>query len=245
MTWFDTGADAYAQFRPTYPPEVAGIIAGLAPDREVAVDIGCGSGQFTSLLASEFARVIGVDSSAAQLDGAKGAPNVAYVAGSAEEVRCGDGVASLVTVAQAAHWFDLPAFYSEARRIARQGAVLALLTYGPAQLEDSLAPCFEQFYRDGIRRYWPPERIHVDNGYADLYFPFDRIEVTVPSIGKDWTLDEFIGYLGTWSAARRARDAGESGLLDDLRSQLEPEWGAGKRRVEFALTVLAGRLDDR
>lgn len=37
---------------------------------------------------------------------------------------------SLVTVGQALHWFDRPAFYGEVRRVLRPGGVLAVWSYG-------------------------------------------------------------------------------------------------------------------
>ncbi len=41
-----------------------------------------------------------------------------------------DAAADLIVVAQAAHWFDWPAFQTEARRVLRPGGVLAIWSYG-------------------------------------------------------------------------------------------------------------------
>ena len=240
MTWFDRGGEQYAAFRPSYPESVADLLANAAPDRGLAVDVGCGTGQFTALLARRFDRVIGLDPGQTQLDNAIRADNIDYRLSSAEDLDVPDGVASLVTAAQSAHWFDLPAYYREVRRIAVPGAVTALLSYGVVHLDDDLAERFDTFYRDEIGHYWPPERIHVDEGYARMEFPFDRIELKAPAIQRDWTLDEFVGYLGTWSASMRARDAGRGDLLDSLRADLAPAWGEGRRRVRWPLTVIAG-----
>ena len=38
--------------------------------------------------------------------------------------------ADLVTVAQALHWFDIQAFFSEVKRVLKNGGVLAAWTYG-------------------------------------------------------------------------------------------------------------------
>lgn len=53
----------------------------------------------------------------------------------AEQLHLADGSASLITVAQAAHWFDLPAFYREVRRVGAPGGVVALISYGVLNLE--------------------------------------------------------------------------------------------------------------
>jgi SAM-dependent methyltransferase len=49
--WFDQGGQAYARFRPDYPPELGARLASMAPAHGLAVDVGCGNGQLTQLLA--------------------------------------------------------------------------------------------------------------------------------------------------------------------------------------------------
>ncbi|WOC14436.1 class I SAM-dependent methyltransferase [Gordonia sp. MP11Mi] len=240
MTWFARGGDEYAAHRPTYSGALASVLSSLAPDRELAVDVGCGTGQLTALLAEHFDAVVGVDPSQSQIAAAVHAPNIEYRVGPAERLDVADGSASIVTAAQAAHWFDLPAFYDEARRIARAGAVIALITYGVVALDDDLAERFDRFYRDEIGPYWPPERVHVDSAYADLPFPFARVDVSVSPIERDWTLDDFVDYVGTWSATRRARDAGAGHLVESMRADFASHWG-DRRRITWPVTVIAGK----
>jgi predicted TPR repeat methyltransferase len=45
--WFDDGGQAYARFRPEYPPVLASYLASLVPGHFLAVDVGCGTGQLT------------------------------------------------------------------------------------------------------------------------------------------------------------------------------------------------------
>lgn len=140
--WFDQGGQSYAQFRPAYPEALAAFLATAAPATGLAVDVGCGNGQLATLLARHFAQVVGVDPSADQIAHAKPASGVAYAVARAEKLPLADGVASAVTAAQAAHWFDLPTFYAEVRRIARPGAVVALISYGVLVLEGAWARAF-------------------------------------------------------------------------------------------------------
>ena len=241
MTWFATGGAEYAEHRPTYPAELADVLASSVPDRELAVDVGCGTGQLTRLLAERFDAVVGVDPSASQIDAAAGPPNIEYRVGSAESLPVADGSASSVTAAQAAHWFDLPAFYNEVQRIARPGALLALIAYGVVAPGDDIAERFDRFYRHEIGRYWPPERAHVDSGYADLPFPFERVDIAASPIERDWNLEDFVGYVETWSAVRRARDTGAPDLVAALRADLAPHWRE-PRSVRWPVTVVAGYL---
>ena len=168
---FTTGGAAYAAFRPDWPEGLVASLAAAAPGRGLAVDVGCGSGQLTARLAPHFDRVMGFDVAPAQLAAATRAPGILYAAALAEALPVATGAAALIAVAQAAHWFDLPAFYAEARRIAAPGAVLALLSYGPPVIDGPLAAPFAAL-RQVIAPCWPPERAMVEAGYRDIPFPF-------------------------------------------------------------------------
>lgn len=98
----------------------------------LAVDVGCGSGQGTVLLAPYFTEVVGTDISPAQLDIARAnqyCPNVSYRQSPAEELPLKAGTVDLVTAMTAAHWFDHPRFLKEADRVLKPGGCLALLSY--------------------------------------------------------------------------------------------------------------------
>ncbi|WP_341646012.1 class I SAM-dependent methyltransferase [Thauera sp. SDU_THAU2] len=241
--WFAQGGEAYARFRPTYPPELACFLAGLVPGRQLAVDVGCGSGQLTGLLGEHFGKVLGLDPSAAQLAHAAPHPRVEYVCAPAERLPVADGSASLITVAQAAHWFDLPRFYAEVRRIAAPGAVLALISYGVPCLDEELNARFGRFYADEIGPFWPAERKLVDGGYADLPFPFDEQAAPAMEIRAAWTLEELLGYLSTWSAVRKAREAGHEKLLGTFAADLAALWGdpARRRDIRWPINMRLGR----
>lgn len=243
--WFDRGGANYALYRPDYPDDLAAALAALAPDRRLAVDVGCGNGQFTRRLAGHFDAVVGVDPSADQLAHADPDPRIAYRCAPAESLPVEDGTASLVTAAQAAHWFDLPAFYAQAQRIAVPGAALALISYGvprldPGPIHDRLA----RFHDADVGPFWPPERQLVDHGYAGLDFPFAPIAVPALSIRRDWSVHQLLGYVGTWSAVRRVREAGQAHKLTDFAADLTDLWGDPdrKRPISWPIRVRAGRL---
>ena len=242
--WFDEGGRAYARFRPEYPRELAAFLASAAPDGSLAVDVGCGNGQLTQLLAPYFTQVVGLDPSADQIANAVPNARIRYECAPAEQLPVPDASASLVTAAQAAHWFDLPAFYREVRRIAVPGAVVALVSYGVLRLEPALDRRFQAFYRDEIGPYWPPERKLVDTGYATIAFPFAEMAPPALEIRLDWHLSEFIGYVLTWSATRSAREAGKDALLMAFFDDLAALWGDpnAKRPVSWPINMRIGRV---
>lgn len=242
--WFDLGGKAYARFRPEYPVELAVFLASVVPDAGLAVDAGCGNGQLTCLLADHFQAVVGIDPSADQIAHAVPHRRIRYHCAPAERLPLADGSASLIAAAQAAHWFDLPAFYKEACRVASPAGILALISYGVLRLEPALDDRFQRFYRDGMGPYWPPERKLVDTGYATLAFPFEELSVPAMEIRLDWSLSAFLGYLSTWSAVRCACEAGREDLLLDFADDMAGVWGdeALLRSVSWPINMRIGKL---
>ncbi|MFA7506356.1 MAG: class I SAM-dependent methyltransferase [Burkholderiaceae bacterium] len=241
--WFDRDGQAYARFRPRYPAQLARFLAEAAPSLELALDVGCGNGQFTAQLAEEFTEVVGCDPSAEQIANARPRDGVRYLQAPAERIPLPDHCASLITAAQAAHWFDLPAFYAEARRLARQGAVIALVSYGVIRLDDELQARFDRFYHHEIGPWWPAQRRLVDTGYRDVDFPFTEIEAPGFAIRMSWTLDDFLGYISTWSATRRLAEAGDEGMLEAFARDVSALWGepTRQRSAVWPINMRVGR----
>lgn len=240
--WFDQGGRSYAQFRPEYPLQLAKFLSAVSPSRNVAVDVGCGNGQLTNLLSGYFDQVVGIDPSEDQIAYAKAAGNVRYEVASAEKLPFADRSVSVLTAAQAAHWFDLPLFYAEARRVLERGGMLALISYGVLELEPALNERFQEFYWNEIGPYWPPERKLVDSGYANLDFPFDEDPVPAYSIVKMWNLDQFLGYISTWSAVKKVRQAKREDILIRFAEDLSALWGAPttERKVTWPINMRLG-----
>ncbi len=240
---FSERAGAYSSYRPTYPEELADFLAGSAPSRGLAWDAGCGSGQFSLLLAEQFRRVLGTDASGEQIARAPVHPRAQFHRGVAGESGLPRRSVDLATAAQAAHWFDLESYYREVQRVARPGALLALLTYGTPSVVATVDWVVERFYSGALGRYWPPERSHVEKGYRSLPFPFPELEAPNFEMEVEWTAPEFLGYVGTWSAVRALERAEGTGPTRTFAAELTEAWGGdAPRRVRWPLTVRVGRI---
>jgi SAM-dependent methyltransferase len=243
--WFDDGGNAYARFRPDYPAALSLFLAQSSPSLDAALDVGCGNGQLTRQLAAHFVGVFGVDRSADQIAHALPHERVEYRVAAAENLGEFNRRFSLITAAQAAHWFDLPRFYEEVRRVSAPGAILALLSYGVPVLDAALNERFLTFYQQEIGPYWPPERRLVDAGYRELPFPFSERTPPVMTIEREWDIDAFLGYILTWSSVRRSRDVpSQDAMLMRFESDLRSLWGRdGERRtVAWPVNIRVGEV---
>jgi ubiquinone/menaquinone biosynthesis C-methylase UbiE len=151
--------------------------------------VGCGSGQATFALADHcdnvFDQVIGMDPSASQLAHAMTHPKVrSYQQGSVPPLPFGDHSLACVTVAQAAHWLNLPKFYQEMQRTLIPGGVLAIWCYGLVAFphhEKLEGLILKDFYEDTLGEYWDPRRRLVEHLYQD----FPSMDVYCPEFKTD------------------------------------------------------------
>ncbi|GLY40369.1 methyltransferase [Amycolatopsis sp. NBRC 101858] len=111
---YSGSAGYYARGRAGYPPELAAAFAAeLELDRSGRLlDVGCGPGSLTLLLAGSFEEAVGLDADADMLGEADrlateaGIGNCRWVHRRAEELPAGLGRFRLVTFAQSFHWLD-------------------------------------------------------------------------------------------------------------------------------------------
>lgn len=127
---FAASVAAYRRSRPSYPPEaVAWLVDGLGikPGCTV-VDVGAGTGKFTSLLAATGASIVAVEPlEAMRAVLVEELPAVTVLGGTAESLPLADASTEAITAAQAFHWFDLPRALPEIQRVLRPRGRLGVI----------------------------------------------------------------------------------------------------------------------
>lgn len=241
---FQSNGAQYAVFRPTYPAELLHSLSTLVSNHARALDVGCGNGQFTTRLAPYFNQVIGTDTSQSQLQHAEAASNVNYLQQAAEAISLENDSIDLIVAAQAAHWFDLEKFYEEARRVARAGAAIALISYSVPYITDPVNTIFQQGYWQDVHQYWSSERKHVETGYSDLHFPFSEIKLPSHHYRNTMNVDTFIGYIQTWSSYENARRNQALENFDNFFNKLRKAWPSDDmKEVIWPISIKAAHIN--
>lgn len=241
--YFSRQAAEYAGYRPTYPAELFAWLASVSPARDVAWDVGTGSGQAAMGLAEHFARVEATDPSAAQLGHATPHERIHYRQARGESSGLADASVSVVTIAQALHWLDLPTFWGEVRRALRPRGVIAAWGYDVVRVSREVDEVVDHFYDTTLRDYWASERRLVDDHYRSVDFPFVELEPPLFEMHATWSRERLLGYLRTWSAVRTYVEREGRDPVADVEPAIASAWPGGEARpVRWVLFMRAGRV---
>ncbi|MFM2308246.1 MAG: hypothetical protein RLY87_366 [Chloroflexota bacterium] len=242
---FATVANQYAAFRPTYPTTlITDVVARAGGPTSIALDVAAGNGQATVPLAAACQHVYASDLALTQIAAMPRIANVSAYVSRAEQTCLPDQSIDIVCVAQAMHWFDVDAFHREVRRIGKPGGVIAVWTYALLRATPAITAIIDELYAE-TATHWPADRVHVDNHYATLAFPYERIPYSPPAMTAAFTQERLRGYLSTWSGVQRYIKAGHPDPVAARADAFAAAWGqAADTSVTFTfdLTVLLGRL---
>jgi ubiquinone/menaquinone biosynthesis C-methylase UbiE len=192
-------------------------------------------------LAQVFERVIASDASEKQIANAEQHSRVEYRAATAENSGIESASVDLITVAQALHWFDLEKFYAEVRRGLKSHGIIAVWAYKLATVSPAIDAIVYHYYSNVVGRYWPDERVLVEK-FEELPFAFNEIAAPPFEMVAEWSIQQLVGYLRTWSATQRFMAAEKRDPFAEIEERLREAWGTETRRVVWPLTIRVGRV---
>lgn len=237
---------AYVQARPSYPEELLTSLtefAGLRAEAVVA-DIGSGTGIFTELLLPRCDRVYAVEPNAPMRAAAEerlaSHPRFTSVSGTAEATGLPDGAVDLITVAQAFHWFDVPATRQEFRRILRPGGQVALI-WNDRQIDTTpFLAGYETLLRTHGTDYTAVSHAHVDHARLSAFFGDGGYVTQTFPHAHSVTYEGLEARLLSSSYAPNAGHPGHAPMLQALRELFDRHQVDGRvtflydTRVHFA-----------
>lgn len=238
---FSAQATTYAQFRPGYPQRLFDFLFEHCKSFDRAWDCATGNGQIAVGLAERFSEVEATDISENQLRNALPMPNIRYQLGQAESPNFPDHHFDLITVGQAAHWFDFERFYPEVRRVMKPGGVLALVGYNLLRVDEPTEAVVEYLYNTILEGCWDAERHLVEQAYTTIPFPFEEIALPTMCSKYRWRVEHLMGYLGSWSAVQHfIRKNGYNPLDTTFEARLKTVWPEGE--IKTVLFPVFGRI---
>ncbi|KAE9398369.1 S-adenosyl-L-methionine-dependent methyltransferase [Gymnopus androsaceus JB14] len=210
-------AAVYSASRPTYPkalfqyvfdyhekgPATLPADSPLKPRWDLAVDLGCGTGQATTEL-YPFNKVIGVEPSSVMVEKARkyvgehlggselSSTQFEFVQSPAEELGFLENESvDLIISAQAVHWFDWNILWPEVARVLRPSGTIAFWTYSEFRLPQypSLTPLITHYLQgtqgstpptslDSLGNYWErPGRTILERHLVDIPEPSNSISL--------------------------------------------------------------------
>ncbi|XP_065857022.1 uncharacterized protein [Euphorbia lathyris] len=251
-------AEIYAEARPNYPQKLFQFISSKTPCKDLAWDVGTGSGQAAQSLAGIYKNVVATDTSLNQLEFATKLPNIKYnqtppiiPMDKLEQYVSKQSTVDLVTIAQALHWFDLPTFYNQVKWVLKKPhGVIAAWCYTVPRVNLAVDSVFEPFYKIESGLYWDAARKWVDDKYEHIYFPFEAVEGSEGDenkfeIEREMSLDEFLRYLRSWSAYQTAKEKGVELLGEHVVDKFKVAWnqdGQFKKVVTFPVYLKIGKV---
>lgn len=244
--YFSQHSPDYAKYRPRYPDALFGYLASLCPSHQRAWDCGTGNGQAALSLTQCFRQVVATDASKAQLQQTIPHAQITYRVAPAEGSGLGEHSCDLVIVAQALHWFNITKFYLEAKRVLKLGGVLAVWCYELMRISPEIDQQVRYYYDTIVGDYWPAERRLIEQRYQTLPFPFDEVEPPAFSMRANWSFEQLMGYLNTWSATQRFLTQHQRNPLEDIQTELATAWGDLQmpRSVVWPIHLRVGRMQN-
>lgn len=238
---FSSGSDHYAKFRPTYPESLLESILSNVQSRSRAWDCGTGNGQMAALLTTHFDTIDATDISANQLAHGIQHPKITYSTQPAEHTNFPNRSFDLIIVAQAIHWFDFEKFYQEVKRTLHPEGLFVITGYGLIRVTKTIDKVIDHFYQHIIGPYWDPERQHIDEGYRTIPFPFRELPTPALQSTHHWSMEQFLGYISTWSAVKHYISNHHHSPIPQLQNQLKQIWGTSQV-VTFPVLFRMGKL---
>jgi SAM-dependent methyltransferase len=246
-TRFGDRVEDYVKYRPHYPKTILSYLRDLysfGPGWVVA-DIGSGTGISTGLFLRFGNKVFAVEPNLEMRSKAEellaGYPNFVSVEGTAEATGLADSSMDLIVAGQAFHWFDPVRTRTEFARIARPGAVVALIWN-----ERLIGSDFEREYEELILQFAGDYKTinHKnisDTQIGDFFHP--RSFVLQSFENEQWF--DFDGLKGRLLSSSYIPKEGPGYLemIDALKELFMRHAAAGRVRVGYETKIYTGVLD--
>ncbi|HEY2317100.1 MAG TPA: methyltransferase domain-containing protein [Solirubrobacteraceae bacterium] len=225
---FQRGAADYERGRPGYPEAAVALLArelAIGPGA-VVVDLAAGTGKLTRALVGLGANVVAIEPVAGMRDQlVRAVPGVEVLEGTAERMPLADRSVDAVLVAQAFHWFDIPAAAAEIHRALAPGGGLGIIRN---EWDESVAWIGEMRALIAERAGQPPRR-HAQHWGRQLEASGLFTPLVEEVFGNPVRVDvaTLLARVASLSYVAVLDDAARSELLDEVARLVTVEGAVG------------------
>ena len=242
---FNRSADTYDQIRPGYPDALIDDVIRLSgiPGQGRILEIGCGTGKATEPFAARGYTMdcleIGRDLAAVAETKFGRFAKVRIVVSSFEDWDPDDRLYDLVIAATSFHWVDPRVAYVKSAAVLKSSGALAVFSNTPARKKDGFFARVQAVYRacapsivsDGPR----PGKVQQEPAGLELFQ--EPINRRYPW-SMQYSTDQYIALLGTYSDHISLPDAEKTALLRGIADLIDQEFGGSVRKQYEAVLTL-------
>jgi len=227
---FGTVADDYDRFRPSYPDAMIDDLVALAP--AAALDVACGTGKATTLLAARGLNVLGVEVDPRMASVAR-RQGLAVEVGAFESWDAAGRRFDLIACAQAWHWIDAATGIGKAADLLNSGGTLVpFWNYG--ELDERTQQAMDEVYErtaprlsrsggGGARGFDQLEEEHLPHLRGSGRFV--SIETRCHPWERDYSAVEWTDMVQTHSDHLQLEPEHRARLVDALHEMIEGQGG--------------------
>ncbi len=226
----------YHKVRPSFHAEALEKFHQCAPKLlyQVALDVGCGTGQSSTALVNWANEVFAIDNSEAMLDQAIKHERIHYLKGEAEHLPFSDIFFDLIFVASSFHWFEKRIFFKQVERFLKTSG--KLLIYD-SFLAMGLGPNFFRLFNERFPcpyKKSPLNEIELD--FFDLRF----VKIHVFTSWRYFSKEDITAYFMSLSNISACLERGESlkEIERDLKNLLDTQSNGQPYQFQFHLTEI-------
>jgi len=255
-TTFDAVAATYADVRPPFPPDLIAVLRAMsgAPEGGRVLEVGCGPGNLTELLAGAGFAVTAVELGAHMVAVARERLRrfeaVQIVHSSFEGWPLPAEPFDLVVAANAWHWLDPAVALDQAARALRPDGALAIVGGGDVAGGDT------EFFRRAQRCYEahmpgvePGEQLRDPATITHGTWGIEQHDAfAAPAVHRwvethDYTTESYFALIGSFSTHLALDDEHRTALYACLRDLLDGDYGGHVTRATMTELCVARRVD--
>ncbi len=246
---FNKSAEWYDQIRPGYPEALADDVITLSaiPENGEILEIGCGTGKATEMFASRgYAMLcldIGMDLAAVAVRKFSESAQVKIAVSSFEEWESGGRLFDLVIAATSFHWIDPAIAHAKSAAILKPSGSLAVFWNTAIRRDEGFFMRVQDVYRacapSLVSAAAELDRYEAEPVNSPLFCDpiVRRYQWT-----KEYSAEEYIDLLGTYSDHISLPDSERRGLFSGIADMIQREYGGRVvKHYESVLRLLRKR----